>query len=144
MESRNADRSHAGGLISRKILPLLAMVIGLGSTVPALAADITTGPIDGGATLTVNSTPALEGDVFSFADGTTVTFITTFNGQTFEDIIESHYDIEVQVHAVEYVTHPGGIIYLDTALDLGYTPYDIFIFTSSDPTVFVFDRVGFC
>ena len=69
-ESRNSDRSHAGGLTSRKILPLLGMVIGLCTTVPALAADITIGPIDAGATLTVNGSAALEGDVFSFANGT--------------------------------------------------------------------------
>ncbi|MEN8217998.1 MAG: hypothetical protein ABFS56_16845, partial [Pseudomonadota bacterium] len=98
----------------------------------AQAVDITIGTIDAGASLTVNGTPATASDVLTFAEGDTVTFLTSFGGQTYEDVIEAHYDIEVQVHAVDYATHPGDNIYLDT--DLGYTPYDIFVITSTDDT----------
>ncbi len=94
---------------------------------------VTIGPIDDGATLTVNGTPAVEDDFFGFADGDTVTFVTTFNGQTFEDVIESHYYIDVAVHARDYATSPDTI---NLDVDLGYTPYDIFVITSTDDAMF--------
>lgn len=120
---------------STRVLACLAAC--LGTAAPVWGASVTIGPIDAGATLTVNGAPAVETDVFNFAAGETVTFVTTFNSQTFEDVIESHYDIEVRVHAVDYAVHPGATINLDT--DLGYTPYDIFIITSTDTTGFSFD-----
>ena len=112
----------------------------LGLAVPVSGAIVTIGPIDAGATLTVNGSPAVETDVLNFDPGETVTFVTTFNSQTFEDVIESHYDIELRVHAVGYAVHPGATINLDT--DLGYTPYDIFIVTSTDTTAFIFDMTS--
>ena len=113
------------------------LVACLGFTVPVWGASITIGPIDAGATLTVNGSAAVENDVLNFADGETVTFVTTFNAQAFEDVIESHYDINVAIHAVDYAVHPGATINLDT--DLGYTAYDIFIITSADANTFFFD-----
>ena len=113
------------------------LVACLGFTVPVWGASITIGPIDAGATLTVNGSAAVQNDVLNFADGETVTFVTTFNAQAFEDVIESHYDINVAIHAVDYAVHPGATINLDT--DLGYTAYDIFIITSADANTFFFD-----
>ena len=93
------------------------------------AADVTIGTMDPGVTLTVNGTNANPSDVFSFADSNTVTFVTAFGGQQYTDVIESHYNIDVSVHATNYDGNSGSI-YLDT--DMGYTPYDIFVITSTN------------
>ncbi len=119
---------------------VLGLVIGLAAAAPGLAVDITIGPIDPGATLALNGTPALETDVISVPAGDTVTMVTTFDGYTFKDVIEAHYDIEVAVHARDYPTHPGATVNLDT--DLAYTPYDIFLITSTDPATFIFDMAS--
>jgi hypothetical protein len=91
---------------------------------------ITIGEIDAGAALKVNGSAATQGSTFPFSEGTTVTFTTTFEGETYEDVIELHYDIEVKVHAKTYATLPSVPVNLDT--DLSYTPYDIFIITTTD------------
>ena len=120
----------------KRILVAIVIFLFFAAT-QAFAVDITIGPIDTGATLSVNGAAAQETDVITFAAGDTVTFETAFDGQNFQDVIEAWYDIEVAVHAINYATHPGDSIYLDE--DLGYTPYDIFIITSDRQTQFVFD-----
>jgi len=92
--------------------------------------------LDPGVSLTVNGTPAPAGSDFCFTPGDTVVLSTTFGGQTYEDVIEAHYYLDISVHAKTYVTSPG-TVYLDT--DLGYTPYDIFVVTSTDTDEFTFD-----
>jgi len=119
-----------------KNISLFTVLMLLLWAMPAMAVDITIGPLDAGVTLTVNGSPAIQGNVFPFSAGETVTFATTFGGNTYQDVIEAQYNIEVAVHAADYTTSPG-TIYLDT--DLGYTPYDIFIITSDNPAVFEFD-----
>ncbi len=102
------------------------LIVSAGS---ALAADVTIGTLDEGVTLTVNGTNANPSDVFTFDDSNTVTFVSTFGGGVYTDVVDLCYSIDVSVHATNYDGNSGSI-YLDT--DMGYTPYDIFVITSTN------------
>ncbi|NOR82007.1 MAG: DUF11 domain-containing protein, partial [Ardenticatenales bacterium] len=95
--------------------------------------------LDPGSALQVNGSPAGVGSEFCFEPGETANLETSYNGETYQDVIEVHYDIDLAVHAASYATSPG-TIYLDG--DLGYTPYDIFIVESADTAPFTFDMAN--
>jgi len=113
--------------MKNRIISLLVPVLVVTGVLTSYAANITIGSIDSGAAVTVNGSSVSAADVVSFPDGETVTFVTSFNGKSYEDVIESHYDINVSIHAVNYSGAPG---YVNLDTEMGYTPYDIFIITT--------------
>ncbi|MEM7246227.1 MAG: LamG-like jellyroll fold domain-containing protein [Acidobacteriota bacterium] len=104
--------------------------------------NVSIGPISPGASLALNGQPVMDGGLATFQLGETLVFETTFRGRVFEDVVEAHDDIEVQVHAHDFAdSHPhdeeSSYVYLDT--EFGYTPHDIYVFTGTDPREFVFE-----
>ncbi len=98
---------------------------------PALAATITIGTIDDGATLSVNGALVEAGAVKSYSNGTTVTFETVFVTESSgivvsSDVVDVQRDMNVSVHVLQLPDNaPGQVIALDD--DMNYTPDDIFL-----------------
>jgi len=105
-------------------LAVLLLVFGTGAQA-ATPIDLNVETIDPGAGLTVNGVPVSGSQTLTLAEGDLVTFETTYNGVTYTDVVEIHYELNVSVHVYSNLSATPVTVNLDT--DMGYTPYDIFV-----------------